>query len=142
MNIDHHTNVIGARLLDAALQAHRGNAQLREAVLETDHRLPLHEHYVRICAFILQRKATSETALTFVDEIADADAIEFIFDDALPVLEASGIDAKQIALFKGIGKTVKWMQKTAYEVGPAMRQGDTRPDVAVMFDQPRFDVKR
>jgi hypothetical protein len=116
---------IAERLLDAALQRWRNNEELRGAVLALDAQNPLGPYFERLAYFILARlyvgmpeKEMIELSFQFKDMVAEADALETIFDQAYPILLRSGIDPEAMKLMKTLRGAVKALTDCAYAHTP------------------------
>ncbi len=116
-NIETILQSIAERLLDAVLQQHRNNEEARELVLEVDHRQPLGPYFMRVARYALTYDISLFTAAGFKDTLADADALELIFEDARPALERGGL-SNEAKLYYGLAAAaVKNLQHLAYTDG-------------------------
>lgn len=112
---------IAARLYCAALYRWIGDEVMRAHVARVHDVCPLGPYFLRVARFVLSRPMTPWSALEFNTWLADADALEVIFDDAGQVLPQL-MDSEDVRIFRAIRSAVKWLQHTAYEYASVRRE--------------------
>ena len=111
---------IAPRLFEAAIKRHENNRVYRTLIELVNENRPLCEYFKRVCGFVFTQELTKAAAWEFRDKYADGDALEIIFDEALPQLEQSGFDHEAITIAKVAHAAVNWMCCRAHKAGPTI----------------------
>lgn len=113
---------IGFMIFPAALQKHGRDQTFSNHVRDVDRRVSLGDYFVKLIEFVMEQPRTYCAAARFKAELNEPDALEIVFLDALPFMEARkgilALSEDETRLLRIARAAVGWYQEQAYRNAP------------------------